>query len=305
MVIDEESTEKNGDEGDDREGDPRPWSAPSKMPPFPIATDHAFAEFFTATLAQETRYVFARYRGIAPDMKTAEQIVSDAYHELYKKKETVEKDPIVKLEDEITNVVRKLDRRRMVSLDGPGFSGDVIPAETDVHSVASEVAGIELATLFSQEAVDALDKAERLLYNLVAKGMTLKEIAKRSGISYERTKSDWKKVYFRLCDIMGKLSSRMGDEKREPLRTRKDALKAIDDLPILLRQVVGLFHVDKLPGAQVALRLKLASEDEVRMHLGRAYEILEKLYGEIMPAALDDALNHIHGNSKKRPDSSA
>jgi DNA-directed RNA polymerase specialized sigma24 family protein len=296
MVKDKDPSEDDGGPDDDREDNQGPWGAQSARP-FPIATDDSFSTFYTQTLDQESRRVRRKYPGVAPDIRSAWEIVGDAYEALYRRKDTIERNPLGKLRDEITNVVRKLDRRRSVSLDGPGFSGDVIPAETDVHSVASEVAGLELKALFSEEAVEVLDKAERLLYNLVAEGMTLKEIAQRSGISYERTKSDWNKVFLRLCDIMGKLASRLGDDKREPLRTRKAAILAINGLPVLLRRIAGLFHVENLPADQVALRLKLASANEVRMHLERAYEILKNLYGESMPEALEAALNHVHGNA--------
>jgi DNA-directed RNA polymerase specialized sigma24 family protein len=292
----EEGLDPEAEEEADPESHQGPWGGPS-TPPFPIATDDSFCKFYKETVEQEVRRVRGKYPGAARDFLTAQGIVGDAYEVLYQKKESIEQNPLGKLRDEITNLVRKMDRRRAVSLDGPGFSGEIIPAESDAHSIASVVAALELRSLFSQEAVACLDKAQRLLYDLVADGMTLKEIAQRSGISYERTKSDWNKVYLELCLIMGRLASRMGDEKREPLRTRKAALSAIAGLPILLRRIVGHFFVENLPASQVALRLKMASEREVRMHLERAYEILENEYGEKMPEALVRALNHVHGNA--------
>jgi DNA-directed RNA polymerase specialized sigma24 family protein len=275
-----------------------PWSDPATL--YPIATDDAFSNFYVATLTRITRYVRAKYCGIAPDESTAEQIVSDAYEALYQKKETVERAPLAKLEDEIINVIRRQERRRMVSLDGPGFSDDVIPAESGSRSVASEVAGLELRAIFSDEAVGCLTKAERLLYDLVADGMPLTEIAKRSGISYHRTKEDWNKVFSKLCVVMRRNATHLGDGKREPPRTRKAAIRAIEELPVLLRHVVRLFHVENIPPAQIVHRLGLASTDELRVHQERAYEVLEHAYGEKMPEALDAALGHVHGNAGKK-----
>lgn len=282
----------------DRGGEPGPWSDPATL--YPIATDDAFSKFFEATLTRMTRYVLAKYSGIAPDKSTAEQIVVDAYEALYQKKETVERAPLAKLEDEITNVIRKEERRRMVSLDGPAFSDDVIPAESVNRSVASEVAGLELRTIFSDEAVGSLTKAERLLYDLVADGMPLTEIAKRSGISYHRTKEDWSKVFSKLCVVMHRIATHLGDGKRAPPRTRKAAIQAVEELPVLLRHVVRLSHVENLLPAQIVHRLGLASTDELRVHLARAYEVLEHAYGEKMPEALDAALGHVHGNAGKK-----
>jgi DNA-directed RNA polymerase specialized sigma24 family protein len=299
MIPDEKPSELSDEDHEDREGDHGPWTGGS-LPLYPIAHDETFSKFYKETFEKEARRVQGKYPGAAPDIRTAGGIVADAFEALYEKKETIEKNPVWALRDEIKNLVRKEDRRRTVSLNSPGFPGDSIPADSEARSVASDLGERELHTLFSHDAVECLNRAERLLYDLKANGLTLEEIARRSGISFNRVKKDWHDVYIKLCDIMGRLASRLGDEKREPIRTPIAAFKAIDDLPVLLRKVVALFHVENVPAAQIALRIQLASADEVTMHLGRAYEILENLYGQKMPEALVAALTHVHGNTGKR-----
>jgi len=256
--------------------------------PGPIASDEAYGRYFTASYERHVAWVQKGFSTL--DRQEAEDVVAEAFKLLYPSRADIVH-PNAAFNQRIRGLALDKAAERHKSIDSSsvvGRSGDLV---SDERSPDSAFASQECRDLFSAEAVATLDPEERTLYDLYLADKDYGEIAQITHRTYNQVREDVKSILVKLFDAMAKLvtldatSLDMGQ-----LRWRGTAEKAINRLPRLLSSIVRLTYVEKIPAVQIALRLNLASANEVAVHLERALSALGRMYRVNMPDALIAAL---------------
>jgi DNA-directed RNA polymerase specialized sigma24 family protein len=222
---------------------------------------------------------------------TAEEIVSDAYDDLYGHRLTITNVPQYELQIRVKKYAIAFREHRLQSIDDSSVVGPAGMIDHSLRATDDEYASQECRELFSKEAVAMLLPSERRLYELYLEGKTYTDIARIIGLPYSQLRDQFKGIFVKLFDAMAKLVTLDNPSfNTSVLKTSKAAEEAMGRLPRNLSEIVRLTLVDKLPAAQIAVRLKLASAQEVAAHLDRAFSALGRMYRVKMPDALIAAL---------------
>ena len=264
----------------------------------PIATDTAFSRFFEESYETTVAWTLKNFKELILRVRsTAEDVVMDAFDKLYRDRLSLEdRNPVACLQTRIRTLL--IDQGRTAEA-----AANYLSDRTTEHSDASArpadsiLASRECRELFSEEAVGSLDPNERRVYDLYLEERTYQQMADSLGVSKETARWQLRLVLFKLFQAMARLTTLASPHQLAApddalvLRTPEHARRAIqNNLPRLLSDVVRLVHVENVPPAQVVVRLKLSSSDELAMHQKRAYHVLEILYKAKMPDALIEAL---------------
>jgi DNA-directed RNA polymerase specialized sigma24 family protein len=256
--------------------------------PGPITSDDAYGDYFSGSFDRHVAWVQKDFDSL--DRQSAEDVVAEAFKLLYPSRADIAH-PDAAFSARIRGLALDQIAKRHKSIDDSSVVGHAEALTTDNSPPDSAYASQECRDLFSAEAVATLDPEERKLYDFYLEEKTHPQIAQITGMPVRRVKEEFKEIFVKLFDAMAKLvtldtASLGGGELKSP----RTAEKAISRLPRLLSAIVRLTYVDKLPAAQIAVRLQLASANEVARHLERALSALGRMYRVKMPDALVAAL---------------
>lgn len=267
----------------------------------PIVSDDAFAAFYKRQISPASSWIVKFAPDIARDPETVNQLVGDAFTNLYVKRHLIGKrDPYMALLDELKNLIDAARRRPAEGL--PERSGDSsvmgttgangIP-DPSARNAGSQVGSIEIQQIFSRDAVMSLTSEQRELYDLYwVQEKTQAQIADARGETEEAVKHRCQRIEKKLQEFMAQFDSEIAGrtEPNVPLRTRDHAFRELKGLPNPMRDLLWTVLVDKLSLAQAAARLRFASKEEAEAVLAKGLKILETKFGQKMPETLIAAL---------------
>jgi RNA polymerase sigma factor (sigma-70 family) len=261
--------------------------------PGPIASEDAYAQYYTDSFARHVAWTLKEFKSIARGRTDAEDIVSDAFLELYTHRAEVRLNP----DAELTIRIRKFalayrdKNKKLKSADDSSVEPLDGKIDSNARPADSEYASQECRELFSEEAVATLNAGDRKLYDLYVSGKTTPEISEILGIPYKHARGMLKDIYTKLFDAMSKMTTLGNTTLDAPsLRTPKQAEEAMGRLPRTLSAIVRLTYVDKLSPEQIARQLHLPSARQVSEDLDRGLCALGRIHRVKMPDALVAAL---------------
>lgn len=271
--------------------------------PGPIASEDSFGKYFTVSYERHVAWTLKEFKSIVRDRDAAEDLVAEAFKNVFPNRAGVT-NPDAALAERIRGLAIDKSAKMERSINDTSVVGQAEARLADGQPVDSAYASQECRELFSAEAVRTLSFAERRLYDLYLDEKTHEEIAQILGDrSWIKVRDDLKGIFVKLLDAMSKLVTLDNislESESAALKSPKAAEEAMGRLPRLLSAIVRLTYVDKLPPTQIALRLKLASGEEVTGHLSRALNALSRLYRAKMPDALIAALAYKPSGGKRK-----
>lgn len=271
----------------------------------PIASDDAFTAFYTGSIPPLTSWLVKQHPELAPDHLTINELIADAFDELYEKRHDVKGDPFGYLVNELKNVLAKRNTRKMGSLDAlrdsadgsstgsaSGDGSNVVGMADPAARTASSLAGsTEVKQIFSLDAIMSLTQEQRELYDLYwVQGKALEEIAQTQGVRKQSVHDRVTAIRVKLAEYMGRLDSEVEQSSRWPLQTRDHAKREIEGLPNPSRDLLRTVYVDDVPLDKAWRRLRFASKEEAVKYLEKGFALLQRKFGQEMPAALENAL---------------
>lgn len=274
--------------------------------PGPVSGDEAFATYFSESFERHVAWTLKEFKSIARDRQTAEEIVSDAFNDLYPERQEI-RNPDAVVTTRIRRIALERRDKRVISADDSSVEHLDKRIDPAARPADSEYASQECRDLFSAQAVATLGPADRKVYDLYVAGKTVVQISEALGVRYEDARETLKEITTKLFAAMARLVT-LGNNSVDngQLRTPKAAEEALGRLPERLSSIVRLTYVEKLSPAQIALKLKLPSAHQVSVDLERALDALSQIYRVKMPDALVAALNYKYsprsGVKKTGPD---
>jgi DNA-directed RNA polymerase specialized sigma24 family protein len=257
----------------------------------PISSEEAYAAYYSESFERHVAWTLKEFKSLVRDRHTAEQIVSDAFYELYGDRATIHSNPDAAVIVRIRKYATTFRDKRTVSADDSSVERLDKKIDPVARPADSEYASQECRDLFGAQVVAVLEASERRVYDLFVSGKTIVQIAESHGIPYEEARERLREITTKLFAAMARLVT-LGNTSVDNgrLRTPKAAEEAMDRLPHRLSTIVRLTYVDKLTPAQIAHQLKISSAQQVSSDLERALDALSQIYRVKMPDALVAAL---------------
>jgi RNA polymerase sigma factor (sigma-70 family) len=269
----------------------------------PIASEDAYARYFTESYERHVAWTLKEFKSAVRDRESAEDLVAEAFKRIYPRRGDVV-NPDAALKERIRGLALDQTARTERSINDSSVVAQAEARASDVRPADAAYASQECLELFNSEAVATLGPADRKIYDLYVAQKSYDEIGRHEGLSNADVEDRLKLIFVKLLDAMSKLVTvdNVALDKRQTgsLRSPKAAEEAMGRLPRMLSSIVRLTYVDKLPAAQIAIRLKLASTQEVASHLERALFTIGRLYQAKMPDDLIAALAYKPSGGKKR-----
>lgn len=266
----------------------------------PIASEEAYARYFTNSYERHVAWTLKEFKSIVRDRDAAEDLVAEAFKNVYPNRTGVTNADAA-LTERIRGLALDKSEKMERSINDTSVVAQAEARLAEGQPVDSAYASQECREFFSAEALATLDRSDRKFYDLHIEDKTHPEIAQLLGVHHREVEDRLRMIFVKLLDAMAKLVTLDNvelDKKSAALKTPKAAEKAMERLPRLLSAIVRLTYVDRLPPAQIARRLSLASAEEVSSHLQRALNALSRLYRAKMPDALLAALGSAPSKGK-------
>lgn len=272
--------------------------------PGPLASDDAYGKYFTDSYERHVAWTRKEYGSIARDRDSAEDLVAEAFKKVYETRANVT-NPDAAIKERIRGLALDKSERMERSINDTSVVERAEGCSDEGPAVDAAYASQECRELFSAEAVATLNPGERRIYDLFLEEKTHEEIAQMVGRTYKQVRNDLRDIKVKLFNAMAKLVTLDNvslDKESARLSSPQEAQEAIGRLPRILCAIVRLTYVENLGPSQIALRLKLASADEVSRGLQRALVALERMYRAKMPDALLSAMTRPRPEGSSRKD---
>lgn len=274
-----------------------------KSSPGPIASEDAYARYFTESYERHVAWTLKEFKSAVRDRESAEDLVAEAFKRIYPRRADVV-NPDAALKERIRGLAIDHSAKSERSINDTSVVAQTEARAADARSVETAYASQECLEFFNSEAVATLGASDRKIYDLYVAEKTYEEIGQIAGLTNVDVEDRLKLIFVKLLDAMSKIVTvdnvELDKRMTGSLKSPKAAEEAMGRLPRLLSSIVRLTYVDKLPPAQIAIRLKLASAQEVTSHLERALFTIGRLYRAKMPDDLVAALAYRPTGGKRQ-----